>query len=249
MPADPGTGPGAVGTATPPALAGEPDDIGSPAVPDRAVAMPADELLGSGRSLAAATIGQRDAIYIRRIVAAVRWTGFAGRALLMLGAVGGVWALRALDPRLLALAVATVILIYVAVSLARPRFWLPPSLTRYLSGPMGFGGGVLQGATGMAGPVVATYVHGFRLEPPSYVFSVTAQYQLFALVQVIVFLSLGMYTPARLLESLLALVPAMLVLPVGVRLGRRLDRRRFDLSVLGVLAVMGAKLAYDALTA
>ncbi len=58
MPADAGTGPGAVGTATPPALAGEPDDTGSRAVPDREVTMPADELLGSGRSLAAATIGQ-----------------------------------------------------------------------------------------------------------------------------------------------------------------------------------------------
>jgi uncharacterized membrane protein YfcA len=100
----------------------------------------------------------------------------------------------------------------------------------------------------MAGPVVATYVHGFRLSPPSYVFSIAAQFQLFALVQVIVFLALGMYTAARLLESLLALFPALLVLPLGVRLARRLDPRRFDLAVLGVLVAMGAKLAYDALT-
>jgi uncharacterized membrane protein YfcA len=167
------------------------------------------------------------------------------------GVVGvgtGVWALRALDPRLLALAVAALIGVYVVVSLARPTFWLPPSVTRYLSAPMGFGGGVLQGATGMAGPIVATYVHGFRLAPPAYVFSVTAQFQLFAFIQVIVFVGLGMYTTARLLESLLALIPALLVLPVGIRLGRRLDRRRFDLAVLGVLFVMGTKLAYDALT-
>jgi hypothetical protein len=166
-----------------------------------------------------------------------------------LGVGTGVWALRELDPRVLALAVAAVILIYVTVSLARPRFRLAPSVTRYLSGPMGFGGGVLQGATGMAGPIVATYVHGFRLEPPSYVFSVSAQFQLFALVQVAAFVALGMYTPAHLLESLLALAPALLVLPVGIRLGRRLDRRRFDLCVLGVLTMMGAKLAYDALAA
>lgn len=166
------------------------------------------------------------------------------------GVVGvgtGVWALRELDPRLLALVVAALILLYAVVSLTRPSFWLPPPVTRYLSPPMGFGGGVLQGATGMAGPIVATYVHGFRLPPPAYVFSVSAQFQLFALVQVIVFVTLGMYTPARLLESLLALIPALLVLPVGIRLGRRLDRRRFDLAVLGVLVVMGAKLAYDAL--
>jgi uncharacterized membrane protein YfcA len=167
------------------------------------------------------------------------------------GAVGvaaGVWALDQLDPRVIALAVATLIAVYAIVSLARPSFALPPSTTRYLSAPMGFGGGVLQGATGMAGPVVATYVHGFRLPPPAYVFSIAAQFQLFALVQVIVFLALGMYTWARLLESLLALLPALLVMPLGVRLARRLDPRRFDLAVLGVLVAMGAKLAYDALT-
>jgi len=33
-----------------------------------------------------ATLGARDARYIRRVVAAVRWTGVAGRALLFLGA-------------------------------------------------------------------------------------------------------------------------------------------------------------------
>mgnify|MGYP006183041319 CR=1 FL=1 len=45
-----------------------------------------------------ATLGARDARYIRRVVAAVRWTGVAGRALLFLGAclvLGGV-ALRLL---------------------------------------------------------------------------------------------------------------------------------------------------------
>jgi uncharacterized protein len=167
------------------------------------------------------------------------------------GAVGvgvGVWALVELDSRLLALTIAFLIAVYAVVSLARPSFSLPASVTRYLSPPMGFGGGVLQGATGMAGPIVATYVHGFRLTPSSYVFSITAQFQLFALVQVIVFVALGMYTPARLVESLLALIPVLLVLPIGIRLARRLDRRRFDLAVLTILVVMGLKLAVDALT-
>ncbi len=36
-----------------------------------------------------ASLGAREARYIRRIVAAVRWTGVAGRALLFLGAIGG----------------------------------------------------------------------------------------------------------------------------------------------------------------
>ncbi|MEE7548356.1 acyl-CoA desaturase, partial [Xanthomonas sp. Kuri4-1] len=38
------------------------------------------------RARVLATVGAGDARYIRRIVAAVRWSGFAGRALLFLGA-------------------------------------------------------------------------------------------------------------------------------------------------------------------
>jgi uncharacterized protein len=169
--------------------------------------------------------------------------------MLCCGAVGvgvGIWALVQLDPRVLALTLAGLIAAYAVVSLARPSFWVPPSVSRLLSPPMGFGGGILQGATGMAGPIVATYVHGFRLPPSSYVFSITAQFQMFALIQVVAFLTLGMYTPARLVESLLALIPVVLVLPIGIRLARRLDRRRFDLVVLCILVVMGAKLAFDA---
>ena len=55
----------------------------------------ADELaawaaeLDAVRARTVATLGQRDADYIRAIVAAVRYTGFAGRALLFLGAIGG----------------------------------------------------------------------------------------------------------------------------------------------------------------
>ncbi len=41
------------------------------------------------RARTVATLGQRDADYIRRIVASVRYTGFAGRALLYIGAIGG----------------------------------------------------------------------------------------------------------------------------------------------------------------
>lgn len=45
--------------------------------------------LDAVRARTAATLGQRDADYIRAVVAGVRWTGFAGRLLLWGGAVGG----------------------------------------------------------------------------------------------------------------------------------------------------------------
>jgi linoleoyl-CoA desaturase len=57
--------------------------------------LPSEDLERFGQELDAvrartvATIGQRDADYIRAIVAAVRWTGFSGRLLLWSGAIVG----------------------------------------------------------------------------------------------------------------------------------------------------------------
>ena len=49
-----------------------------------------------------ASLGAREARYIRRIVAAVRWTGVAGRALLFLGAIGGAFVPALLWPACIA---------------------------------------------------------------------------------------------------------------------------------------------------
>ncbi|WP_430391397.1 fatty acid desaturase family protein [Dyella sp. 20L07] len=54
------------------------------------------------RARTVATLGQGDADYIRRIVAAVRYTGFAGRLLLMIGAIVGAFAHAVLWPACIA---------------------------------------------------------------------------------------------------------------------------------------------------
>ncbi len=58
--------------------------------------------LDAVRAKTVATLGQRDADYIRSIVAAVRYTGFSGRALLMLGAIGGAFVPALLWPACIA---------------------------------------------------------------------------------------------------------------------------------------------------
>ncbi len=165
----------------------------------------------------------------------------------LLGVVAGAWLLTNVSGDLLALALAGLIATYVALSLARPELAFPPSVTRFVSPPVGFVGGVLQGSTGIAGPAVATYVHGFRLPPGAYVFSLAAQFQLFALISVLSYQQFGLYTRERLWGSIIVLIPMLIAMPIGVRLGRRLDRKVFDRFVLAVLALMGIRLVVDAL--
>ena len=179
----------------------------------------------------------RDTRHLKRMLAAG-----------VVGAVAGVWMLTTLPGNVLSLALAAVILVYAVTKVLRPDFALSDRVARVLSVPVGFGGGVAQGATGIAGPMTATYVHGFRLEPGAYVFTIAAQFQVFAAVQVVTFVVLGSYTRELVLGSVLSLVPVMLFLPVGIRLARRLDRRRFEMVVLAYLVIMGFKLLYDGLT-
>ena len=58
--------------------------------------------LDAVRARTVATLGQRDADYIRNIVKAVRYSGVAGRVLLMLGAIGGAFLPALLWPACIA---------------------------------------------------------------------------------------------------------------------------------------------------
>ena len=170
--------------------------------------------------------------------------------LLLTGVVGvvlGTMLLRVADPRWLSLALAALIFSYLAVRLAHPGLALPASLTRRLSPVVGFAGGLAQGATGISGPVVSTYLHAFALPPRAFLFATNAMFQVFAAVQIITFLSTGLYR-GRVAHTLLAMVPIMIVFPVGLAIARRLDSDWFDRAILALLFVSGLKQVADALS-
>ena len=162
------------------------------------------------------------------------------------GAIAGTILLKQLDERFLAVAIATAVGIYAAVFLVRPSLKLSPALTRVTSGPVGLAAGALQGATGMSGPIVSTYLHGYRLNQRAYVFQLTTVFQVYALVQAITFVFIGLYTSERVLQSCLALVPTMAALPLGARIAGRLSQRTFDIVVLAIPVLAAVKLVYDA---
>ena len=86
----------------------------------------------------------------------------------VVGAVVGTVALKSLDGRALSAVLVVVIVAYVVVVLVHPGFHLPARLTRVASPPVGLVGGVLQGSTGISGPLFTTYLHGFQLLPRAY---------------------------------------------------------------------------------
>jgi uncharacterized protein len=163
----------------------------------------------------------------------------------MVGVLAGTWLLKTLDARLLSLGLAMMIFAYVVLFFVHPDLRLAPRVTRCLSGPVGAAAGALQGATGLSGPVLLTWLHAYRQEKQVYLVSIVTLFQLYTVVQVFSLAALGLYTPSRIRDSFLALVP-LIVLPLGTRFARRLKERVFERTVLALLVAVGLKMVYDA---
>jgi uncharacterized protein len=163
------------------------------------------------------------------------------------GAVVGTVALKSLDARVLSGVLAGVIVLYITVALAHPGFRFPPRVTRVASPPVGLAVGGLQGATGISGPLVTTYMHGYQLAPRAYVFSLAALFCIGAVVQTITLAAVGLYSSTSLGQSLLTLVPIVLFLPLGSRAARRLSPQSFQRIVLVLVAASAISLLHDAI--
>lgn len=163
------------------------------------------------------------------------------------GAVVGTVALKSLDARVLSGVLSVVIVGYITVVLVHPGFRFPPRVTRVASPPVGLAAGGLQGATGISGPLVTTYLHGYQLAPRAYVFSLAALFCVGAVVQTLTLAVVGLYTSARLGQSLLTLLPIALFLPLGSRAARRLSPATFQRIVLVLVAASAISLVHQAL--
>ena len=152
------------------------------------------------------------------------------------------------DDRWLSLALAVMIVIYAIVFLTTPNLQFSRRFTDRANAPVGLASGLLQGATGVSGPLIATYLHGIRMERETYLFSITALYGTFGTVQIFSLLGLGSFTLTRFGHGLATLVPLAIALPLGLAVSKRISRRTFELSVLALLLVVSAKLVANAVT-
>ena len=130
--------------------------------------------------------------------------------------------------------------------LRRPDLAIDPRTATRWSPVVGTVVGLLQGSIGVSGPVVATWVHGYRLPPRVFVHTVTFIFGVTGAVQIVVLAIQGQFTADRLLAAAAAAVPVAIVTPLGVRLRDRLAGPAFERAVLAVLLVSAVSLVVDA---
>lgn len=164
----------------------------------------------------------------------------------VVGAPLGVYFLTSLDPRVVGAVLGVIVVIYVVMSLSGKQFTIDDQRARRLAAPVGFLGGAVQGATGLSAVVLASYIHALGISQRAFIFSVSALFQVFALVQGIGFIATGAYTAELVAGSVVAAVVAMTTLAVGTRFTVRMSPTAFNRVVMAVLTFSALKLLYDA---
>jgi uncharacterized membrane protein YfcA len=158
----------------------------------------------------------------------------------------GTYLLTELDDRVLSVVIAVVICFYIWRYVVNPDFGLKPATARRLAVPMGVVGGGLLGATGTAGPLITTYLHSLRMPRSSLVWMLSLTFQVMGLIQLLTLVALGAFTPERTTQALLAIVPVVVMTAVGIRIGRRLEQKAFELLVLALLGIAAVRLFLSA---
>jgi uncharacterized membrane protein YfcA len=160
------------------------------------------------------------------------------------GTAIGTLLLANLDQRTFAILITLMVVIF----LARGDRLLgddPAALRARILGPVVcFVGGVLQGTTSIASPLVGSYFHAQRLVAADFVFVLAAIFELNAVVQLVGYGLQGLYTPDVLAIGLLGLVPTLLALAVGIALRGRLDPGRFRQLIVALLVLSVANLLW-----
>ena len=160
----------------------------------------------------------------------------------MVGVLIGTYLLVSLPEEPLLVVLIVIIAVFVIQYFRVPELNVSPSTSRRWSPLAGGIAGLMQGAVGVAGPAIAVWLQGYRLQRDAYVFSVTGLFLLAGLAQVTYLIADGRYDEDRLIGSAVALIAVVTMLPLGIRLRGRLSGPSFERAVLAVLVLAAVAL-------
>ena len=160
----------------------------------------------------------------------------------VIGAVIGSIAFVSLPPEPLVFILIAAIVGYVVTFFAKPDLRVGPERSRRLAPAVGGLAGAFQGAIGISGPIVGSWIHSYRLPRGAHIFSVTSLFFVSGTTQFVVLVASGELS-GRVGASLLACIPVLGSIPVGAWLRNRVSAPRFDLGVVGMLIVSIGALA------
>jgi uncharacterized protein len=164
------------------------------------------------------------------------------------GVALGTWVLVSLEERMLTIVIAVWIAFYLLTVIFKLRIEPEGRMVAILSPLIAAGAGICQGATGMSGPFIATWAHAWGFVKETYVFATSLLFMSISVTHVVGVGVAGLYDHERIVQGLLAIIPVVIFIPLGMRLTERISPRVFSLVIVGLIAAMEVKLVWGLVT-
>ena len=165
-----------------------------------------------------------------------------------LGAAAGTFVLVSTPERPLLIVLAVAVLMFVIRSLWFGDIEVSPEIGRRAAPVVGVSAGIMQGAVGVSGPIIGSWLYAYRLPREAYILSLSVLFLITGAAQITTLASIGAYDSDRLIAAAVGFGPVLAVLPLGEYLRARLSGSQFDRVVLGLLAASGVTLVVRAIT-
>ncbi len=154
----------------------------------------------------------------------------------VMGGIAGSLLLSILAEETLRWILIVVVVLFLVNRFRAPDLTIPGHLVGPLAPVVGTVAGVFQGAAGISGPLVTPWFLSLGLSRETYVFSIAAAFALSGGAQIAGLTAQGLFTLHLLGLGAALVAVAALLLPVGVRLRRRVPVVVFERLVIALLA-------------
>jgi len=159
----------------------------------------------------------------------------------MIGAGLGTLLLFELSQEMLSLLMAAVIILYIVLRLARPSFSISTEQAKKTGWIASGFGGVLQGMAGIASPAAITFLNACKMPRPSFIFIASCFFATMCIPQFFLQIVYGIASWETILIGLAMMVPLMVAMPIGDKIGKSMSPVLFDRVILVLLAILAVK--------
>jgi uncharacterized membrane protein YfcA len=167
-------------------------------------------------------------------------------AVAAVGTVIGTAILVIITERMLITLMACWVGLYLINVWLNPGWRLQGKAAKYGSPVFALLGGISQGATGIAGPPVAIWMHSFRFTGEAFVFGVSIMFLVIAGTHLISVSGAGLMDTTRLVNGAIAAIPTIIFVELGMRTTKKISPKLFNRIILAFVVTMECRLIYKA---
>jgi uncharacterized membrane protein YfcA len=163
------------------------------------------------------------------------------------GVVAGVAVFAVLPSRAVGVLIGILIIIFVGMRLLGVAPRIDPARERVAGPIVGFVGGVLNGASGLSGPLFASYLLSLGVTARRFAFTVSTLFCTMTTIRLAGFAAIGSVTPALFASGVILVAPSLAGQWLGFAFQRRRSDRALELIVLVALVAAALKIFQEAI--